>query len=279
MSGVGPFPMNVVAVALGLLAGWLIARFVAARMADASLKDAGGLLFDATTVGLIAARLGYIALWWPEYATAPWSMLAVGDGGFAWWAGLPAALLFVGWRTRRRKPMRRPVLVGMAAGMLVWSAAGAVPALLHHSAPPLPEVALADIDGAPVNLADYRGGPVVVNLWATWCPPCRREMPVLEQAQTAYPDVRFVLVNQGEDLPTILRFLEHEGLDLSDVLLDPANRTMQVTGARGLPTTLFFDAEGQLVDSHMGELTRASLSDTLRRRFDVVASVLNQSKE
>lgn len=271
--------MNVVIVAIALFAAWLITRFVARRVADQPSKTAGAMVVDAATVGLIAARVGYITLWWPEYAVAPWSMLAIGDGGFAWWAGLPAAVVFVGWRTRRRKALRRPVLVGIAAGMLVWGAAGAVPALLYQSAPPLPDIALADVDGAPVQLADYRGSPVVVNLWATWCPPCRREMPVLEHAQSAYPDVRFLLVNQGEDVATIVRFLEQEGLKLSGVLLDPSSQTMQAVGARGLPTTLFFDSDGQLVDSHMGELTRASLSDTLRRRLDVAASVSNQSKE
>ena len=271
--------MNVVIVAIALLAAWLVTRFVSRRVADQPRKAACALVLDAAMVGLIVARIGYIALWWPEYAAAPWSMLAIGDGGFAWWAGLPAAVLFAGWRTRARKALRPPVLAGVAAGMLVWALAGAVPALLHQSAPPLPDIALADVDGTTVQLTDYGGSPVVMNLWATWCPPCRREMPVLEYAQSAYPDVRFVLVNQGEDVPTILRYLEQEGLQLSNVLLDPSNRTMQAVGARGLPTTLFFDSDGQLVDSHLGELTRASLSDTLRRRFDVVASVLDQSEE
>jgi len=106
-----------------------------------------------------------------------------------------------------------------------------------------------------------------LNMWATWCPPCRREMPVIERAQAAYPDVSFVLVNQGEDLQTIQRFLAEEGLQLSDVLRDPHSRTMAETGARALPTTLYFSPDGRLVDSHMGELTGASLADTLGRQF------------
>lgn len=279
MNGLGPFPMHVVIVGLALFAAWLATRFMTGRVKEQPTAAASSLVLNAAVVGLIAARVGYIMLWWAEYVVAPWSMLAIGDGGFAWWAGLPAAVLFVSWRTRRRHVLRRPVLVGIAAGMLVWAAASTVPDLLRQSAPPLPDITLADLEGAPVQLGEYRGRPVVVNLWASWCPPCRAEMPVIAHAQAAFPDVSFVLVNQGEDVQTIRRFLEHEGLNLSDVLLDPSSRTMEAVGTRGLPTTLFFDAEGRLVDSHMGELTRASLGDTLRRRFGVTAPVQNQTKE
>src|SRR3546814_16366109 len=93
-------------------------------------------------------------------------------------------------------------------------------------------------------------------------------MPVLEQAQGRYPGVAFVLVNQGEDRGTIHRYLDRAGLDLDHVLLDPHSQAMLETNTRGLPTTLFFNAEGRLVDTHMGELTRASPADPLRRRFD-----------
>ena len=123
------------------------------------------------------------------------------------------------------------------------------------------------LDARPVDLGSYRGRPVVLNLWATWCPPCRREMPAFEQAQAAFPKVAFVMVNQGESAQHARAFLEREGLTLTDVLLDPSSRTMQEMGTRGLPTTLFFDTQGQLVASHVGELTIASLKDAIGRHF------------
>ena len=270
MIGVGPFPLRVVVLALAAAMAWAVARALARKLPDAGAKAAGGLVIDAFFVGLVAARAGYVLRWWQDYRAAPWSIVSIGDGGFTWWIGLTAALAFVVWRTRRLAAVRRPVLAGIAAGTVAWAAAGGAVWWLQQSAPPLPSIELSMIDGRAVDLADYGGRPVVVNLWATWCPPCRREMPVLERAQSAYPDIGFVLVNQGEDAETIERFLAEAGLDISDILRDPHSRTMFETGTRGLPTTLYFNAEGRLVDTHMGELTRASLADTLRRRFGAI---------
>ena len=266
--------MRAVLVAVAAFLAWWLVRALARHLgghADPSApKRAGALFTDALLVGLLAARLGYVLRWWPEYAVAPWSILAIGDGGFLWWIGLPAALAFAGWRSAGQPRLRTPLLAGIAAGMLAWFALGATLALLQRSAPPLPDIAVVTLDGSHARLDASAGKPVVLNLWATWCPPCRREMPVFEDAVQAYPGVRFVLLNQGEDAATISNYLDREGLHLhAQVLLDLHSLAMPATNTRGLPTTLFFDADGHLVDTHMGELTRASLADTLRKRFGV----------
>lgn len=266
--------MRAVLVAVAAFLAWWLVRALARHLgghADPSVpKRAGALFTDALLVGLLAARLGYVLRWWPEYAVAPWSILAIGDGGFLWWIGLPAALAFVGWRSAGQPRLRTPLLAGIAAGMLAWFALGATLALLQRSAPPLPDIAVVTLDGSHARLDASAGKPVVLNLWATWCPPCRREMPVFEDAVQAYPEVRFVLLNQGEDAATISDYLDREGLHLhAQVLLDLYSLAMPATNTRGLPTTLFFDADGHLVDTHMGELTRASLADTMRKRFGV----------
>lgn len=268
MIGVGPFSIRVVVVVSAIGLAWLLARVATRRLAPGeSFKAAGSLVLDAAFWGVLGARLAYVARWWEEYSAAPLSMLAIGDGGFTWWAGVLVALAFVAWRTRSHRVLRRPVLAGMLTGLTVWLAAGAVLGLLQRAAPPLPELQLTTLDAQRVDLSDYKGRPVVLNLWASWCPPCRREMPVFERAQKAFPDIAFVMVNQGETASQASDFLRRQGLALSDVLLDPSSKAMQATGARGLPTTLFFNADGRLVDTHMGELTMARLRDTVSRRF------------
>jgi len=267
--------MHAVMAAAATIVGWLVVRTWARRLPTAPQacprRMGTALYVDAVLVGLVAARLGYVLQWWPEYAAAPGAIIAIGDGGFLWWTGLPAALGFAWWRTGRRLPLRRPLLAGIAAGMVAWFASSGLLLVMQRSAPPLPAIELATLDGQPATLDTLSGRPMVLNLWATWCPPCRREMPVLADAQRRYPAVAFVLANQGEDSGTIREYLDAAGLEPDHVLLDPHSQAMLETGTRGLPTTLFFNADGRLVDTHMGELTRASLASTLHKRFGVVA--------
>lgn len=266
MMSIGPFSIQAVGVFAAVLLAWLVARSVAKRRPDTPHKRAGALLLDSVFWGLIAARLGYIAQWWPDYLATPMSMLAIGDGGFTWWIGVLAALAFVWWRTRSARVLRTPVFSGAVTGVAAWLLVGAMVNQLQQPLP-LPTVALATLEEQPASLTSYAGRPTVVNLWATWCPPCRREMPVFEQAQAEFPGVNVVMVNQGESAEQARAFLKSEGLDLSDVLLDHFSQTMNAVGARALPTTLFFDAEGQLMDSHMGELTMASFKSNMLRHF------------
>ena len=266
MMNIGPFSVQTVGVFAAILLAWLVARSAAKRRPDASHKIAGSVLLDAVLWGLIAARLGHIGQWWQDYLATPMSMLAISDGGFSWWIGVLAALAFVWWRTRSKKILRGPVFGGVVTGVTAWLLVGAMITQLHQPLP-LPTVALTTLDDEPTSLLSYAGRPMVVNLWATWCPPCRREMPVFEQAQEEFPDAAIVMVNQGESTQKAQAFLKSQGLSLSDVLLDPFSRTMDATAARALPTTLFFDAQGQLVDSHIGELTMASFKSKMSTNF------------
>jgi thiol-disulfide isomerase/thioredoxin len=129
---------------------------------------------------------------------------------------------------------------------------------------PLPDITLADIDGRSVALAQLAGKPVVVNLWATWCPPCRREMPVLGAAQKRHPEVQFVFANQGERANTVRGYLSEQAFQLDYVLLDTNQEFSRLLGSGALPTTLFFDAGGRLVEQRMGELSAATLTQKLQ---------------
>ncbi len=136
---------------------------------------------------------------------------------------------------------------------------------MHQDAPTLPKVALRTLARQPAALDAYAGKPLVVNLWASWCPPCRREMPVFQRWQAQRPDVNFVFVNQGESLATVEAFLAQEGLTLRNVLLDETSQTGQAIDQRALPATLFFDANGNWTETRMGELSNATLGQKLER--------------
>jgi len=257
-------PLSVSITQLLLLAALLVAAGVGYLVGRRRKNGISLILGDMLIVGMVTARIAFVAQWFDIYRKSPWSMLDIRDGGFTPWAGAVAALLVAVWHGWRHAPLRKPLVVGLAAGALAWGAMFA--ALRMLQSPPLPAVALTTLAGTPTDLAALAAGePVVVNLWASWCPPCRREMPVLAAAQQRETGVRFVFANQGEDGATVQRYLLASRLDLANVLLDPDARIGREVGSTGLPTTLFYDARGQLVDTNLGALSPATLADKLKR--------------
>jgi len=268
MVSLGPLPMSVVLLGVGLLVAGAVGRAVARRQpageSDPPLKVLP-LFIDMLVVALLAGRLVFVLQWWELYRQDWWSVMRPGDGGYSLVAAVVAGVAFGAWRARRHPALRRPFAWGTVAGLAAWAMLAGALALMQQSGIRLPDTQLQRIEGGTVQLSALAGEPMVVNLWATWCPPCRREMPVLAEAQQARPEIRFVFANQGEGPDTIQQYLEETGLALHDVLLDPFSSVSQETGARALPTTLFFDSDGRLVDVHMGELTRAGLARKLER--------------
>src|SRR5262249_2921071 len=105
---------------------------------------------------------------------------------------------------------------------------------------PAPETAFSDIDGKTVTLTDFAGKPAVVNLWATWCQPCLKEMPSLDRLQQAL-DGKLVVVAVSEDrggAKKVHEFIAETGLQKLAVYLDPKSDLGRAFGIRGLPTTI-----------------------------------------
>lgn len=260
----GPFLLSVAVLALvfGVLAGQAAAGFMARR----GHGDVGGLLWWLLLAALGAARVSYVVRWWNSYRVHPFDIINVRDGGFDLVAGLLALAVGVAllvWRKKRwRVNLPASVLVGVATWALILGAAARLQEAAHL---PMPALELNDVDGQVVALDSLRGQPMVINLWATWCEPCRREMPVLVKTQQSRSDVRFVFADQGESAMEVRRYLRDSGLAPRHVLIDTNNQLSLYYGARGYPTTLFLNAQGELVDMHVGELSHATLHDRLQR--------------
>ena len=242
-----------------LISALILATLVGWRVAKRGGENPESVLFSLFLLGLLAARVSFVLMYWSYYRNDPLQIVDLRDGGFLAWPGIIALILGAlayGWR---RPTLRKPLSAGVITGLLFWGMTS-LSLSLYEKGTRLPDITLRNANGEVVQLADYQGGPLVINLWATWCPPCRREMPVLENAQRMRPDVTFLFVNQAESMQSVSTYLATQGLTLDNVLFDASGRLGQAVGSMALPTTLFYQADGRLINSHLGELSEASLA-------------------
>lgn len=257
----GPWllPVGILAIVLGWFAAWAVAAILRRR----GQADSAPALWWLLLIALLAGRAAYVIRWWPAYrASAWWNIFDIRDRGFEPWAAgivLVLSVLLVAWRRPR---LRRPLPLATAGGLAVAVLTLVVAWQLQTAAHPrLPNVELRQLDGQSVNLTALAGEPLVINLWATWCPPCRRELPMLLRASHDMPGVRFVFVDQGESAATVWAFLQKQGQMAPEyLLLDAAGDLARAYRAPGYPATLFIDADGRLRDLYIGPLSRATLT-------------------
>ncbi|MDP2825232.1 MAG: TlpA disulfide reductase family protein [Sulfuritalea sp.] len=161
-----------------------------------------------------------------------------------------------------------------AAGLALLAAVPAVRAQSRGmspvaAVPPAPTLVLPDMDGKPVDLASYRGRAVLVNFWATWCPPCRKEFPSLGRVRKLFKPTEFevLAVNVGEDPETVFSFA---GTPEFPVLFDRDSKAMAGWPVRGLPTTLLVDRRGRIAFRAVGgrEFDDPNIVATIRQLLD-----------
>ncbi|WP_151957468.1 TlpA disulfide reductase family protein [Acinetobacter guillouiae] len=226
----------------------------------AAFKDS---IWSAFLVGLLSARAGFVLLNLDVYLEHPIEILKIQDKGFHLYVGIACAGLWMVWKNRSLKKIFIALCFAAFALFLISGQYFYQQVQLQYQQ--FPQVNLVNLQQEHVELTQFLGKPTVINLWASWCPPCRREMPVLNDAQQRYPNVQFVFINQNEDAKTVQTYLQQHKLNLHWVLLDFDGVTAQKMGMFGLPSTLFFNAQGKLIDTHMGELTHAALHQKVQR--------------
>jgi len=126
-----------------------------------------------------------------------------------------------------------------------------------------PGLQLMDLDGDPILLSDFKGKPVLINFWATWCPPCLEEMPLIETYAIRHEEELVVLaINAGENENVVREFVSTHDFSFN-ILLDPANSAVKKFFVYGYPTTMFFDEAGNIQSTHIGELNEDLLVNYL----------------
>lgn len=166
---------------------------------------------------------------------------------------------------RRPGSVRRHAVLGAAAALLlVGAACGSSP-----ETDALPGVELSGIDGMSTLRADDITGPAVINLWATWCGPCRAELPAFEAVHVELADrVRFVGVNQGDDSGPAAEFLDEVGVTFEQYL-DVDGALSDELSITGLPATVFVAADGS-TELHAGALDEGELLELIDSYLGII---------
>lgn len=138
---------------------------------------------------------------------------------------------------------------------------------------PLPDLRFTDGDGRRVRLSDFRGKTVLLNVWATWCAPCREEMPALDRLQAKLGGERFQVIALSTDTEgraVVGKFYEEMGIETLGMYVTPEHEDMRKLGLFGLPTTLLVDAGGRELGRKLGaaEWDSPEMVSSIREHLD-----------
>ena len=275
-------PTRILQLGLGyLLASWLLG-FLAKRSA-LDRRRARRILEGGFLFGLIGARASFVAINWAAYLEAPWTAMFLWQPGYDLTAGFASGAIYSIWRIWRlnataRLAYLRTTLTALAItltvilGINVSANRWADPDRLR-AGDRFPDFALQSIDGGTVRLSDFAEHPVVLNFWATWCPPCRREMPLLNSVHLQLEGEGLVVLGIAVAEPaTLVRALRDEtGVDYPILVdyegdtpwPDTSSALLARLGPTGLPTTVFLNTKGVIQRIYVGELSRGFLFDQI----------------
>ena len=196
-------PTRILQLVLGyLLASWLLGIF--SKRSTLDRRQARRILEGGLVFGLIGARASFVVINWAAYLEAPWSALFLWQPGYDPIAGFVIGAIYSTWRIWRLDSTAR--LIYLRATLMALTVTATViigtNVVANRLADPdrlragdqFPNFALQSVDGGTVRLSDFAEQPVVLNFWATWCPPCRREMPLLNSVHLQFADEGLVVL-------------------------------------------------------------------------------------
>ncbi|MCG3210822.1 MAG: Thiol-disulfide oxidoreductase ResA [Anaerolineae bacterium] len=279
-------PVALVAEALpgawAVARGWRLSRlhFWRTLLVIGGPMLAGWLILALPTLAMLALNL-------PLQLTDIWLPLLLGVFVTPVYAAV-AALAYVDLQVRRPEQAANPaglvtpaelgkfallsvgvVLVGGVLAAGGYAAVALAPVAANELAAQeavgsaAPDFVLDSLAGEPASLAQFKGKPTIINFWATWCPPCKEELPALERAyRQNQAQVNFVAISVKEETDIVRGYVQAESLGLP-VALDTSGAVADRFQVRGLPTTVFLDADGVIVGRHLGGLTDESLAGYL----------------
>ncbi len=277
-------PVLVPTLRASIIVALLFAIWVAARIAGYMNLESGLARRVAETsvwLGLIGARLGFVVTNWSAFRDTPWTALYFWQPGYLPVAGLLVGAGYAFWRLRHHEPRLRYVRALGTSFALAALLVGVVVAAMQIRFDPtvlrpgdsVPNFTLQTLDGKPVTFSSLQGQAVVLNFWATWCPPCRREMPLLDEVQKKYGSRGLTIVGIDLDEPASVAraYVSSIGVTYpiwvdtpgADAGFDRTRELYNRFGGVGLPTTFFVDAKGVIRGSYIGELNRAFLQNRI----------------
>lgn len=170
-------------------------------------------------------------------------------------------------KKKKRLVMRTSILaiIVVAIGYTIYSSMSSEGRVVR-AGDEAPNFHLTTLDGETVELSDYKGKGVFLNFWATYCPPCKDEMPYMDNQYAEFKDkgVEILAVNVGEPLLTAERFAERYDLSFP-ILMDEREEVYKAYGVKPIPATFLIDKDGKVVDRVTKGLTEEEIREMMER--------------
>ncbi|MDH3694118.1 MAG: redoxin domain-containing protein [Gammaproteobacteria bacterium] len=264
----------------------LLAFWVSGRVANRLGFDkhaAVSIAERCAWIGIGSARLAYVIIYWGAFSSEPWTILYLWQPGYLPLVGVIAGAAFLLYRLLKRNSTERrayswAVGSGYSIGALLFVGTLATMnwftgAQTLRPGNAVPNFVLKSLDDKTIQFLDLEANGVVLNFWATWCAPCRREMPLLNTVNQQYQGKRLKIVGVavGEPVDLVRRFVDSIGVNypiwanpkIQDNNLDDSSEVYSRFGGVGLPTTWFIDSRGIVKSSYVGELNLALLQERI----------------